>query len=91
MRSASASSWPWPRSYSWRRTGVGGTCGASTVDALACGAPQVTLLALGAPMILLPADLRAFVRTYQVWREVAVVAVAGGGLVPDVATLLMPR
>lgn len=46
-----------------------GTCGASTYDALACGAPQLTLLALGAPLILLAGGLRAFVRTYHVWRD----------------------
>ena len=46
-----------------------GTCGGSTFDAVACGAPQRTLLALGAPLILLAGGLRAFVRTYQVWRQ----------------------
>ncbi len=46
-----------------------GTCGASTYDALACGAPQLTLLTVGAPLILLAGGLRAFVRTYQVWRD----------------------
>ncbi len=46
-----------------------GTCGGSTFDTVACGAPQRTLLALGAPLILLAGGLRAFVRTYQVWRQ----------------------
>ena len=46
-----------------------GTCGASTYDALACGAPQLTLLTLGAPLILLAGGLRAFLRSYQVWRD----------------------
>lgn len=46
-----------------------GTCAGSTFDALACGAPQTTLLALGGPLILLAGGLRAFHRTYQVWRN----------------------
>ncbi len=45
------------------------TCGGSTADTVACGTPQRTLLALGAPIILLLGGLRAFVRTYQVWRQ----------------------
>ena len=45
------------------------TCGGSTFDTAACGAPQRTLLALGAPLILLAGGLRAFVRTYQLWRQ----------------------
>lgn len=46
-----------------------GTCAGSTFDALACGAPQTTFLALGGPLILLAGGLRAFHRTYQVWRN----------------------
>lgn len=46
-----------------------GTCGGSTFDSVACGAPQRTLLALGAPLILFAGGLRAFVRTYRVWRQ----------------------
>ena len=45
------------------------TCGGATADTAACGTPQRILLALGAPIILLLGGLRAFVRTYQVWRE----------------------
>jgi len=33
------------------------------------GVPQRTLLAVGAPIILLVGGLRAFVRTYQTWRN----------------------
>ncbi len=45
------------------------TCSGATADTVACGTPQRTLLALGAPVILLLGGLRAFVRTYQVWRQ----------------------
>jgi hypothetical protein len=45
------------------------TCGGATFDTAACGAPQRTLLALGAPLILLYGAVRAFVRTYQIWRQ----------------------
>jgi hypothetical protein len=45
------------------------TCDGSTADTAACGTPQRTLLALGAPAILLFGGLRAFVRTYQAWRQ----------------------
>ncbi len=45
------------------------TCDGSTFDTVACGAPQLTLLAHGAPLILLAGGVRAFVRTYQVWRQ----------------------
>jgi hypothetical protein len=45
------------------------TCSGATADTVACGAPQRTLLALGAPVILLIGGLRAFVRTYQTWRN----------------------
>lgn len=45
------------------------TCAGATFDTAACGAPQRTLLALGAPLILLAGGVRAFVRTYQVWRD----------------------
>ncbi|OBB01778.1 hypothetical protein A5662_12890 [Mycobacteriaceae bacterium 1482268.1] len=46
-----------------------GTCGGATFDVVACGAPQRTLLALGAPLIFFLGGLRAFVRTYQIWRQ----------------------
>jgi hypothetical protein len=46
-----------------------GTCGGSTFDTVACGAPRLTLLALGAPLILLAGGLRAFLKTYQIWRQ----------------------
>lgn len=45
------------------------TCGGAGVDTAACGPPQRTLLALGGPLILFAAGLRAFVRTYLVWRD----------------------
>lgn len=46
------------------------TCnGATAIDTAACGLPQRTLLAFGAPVILLAGGLRAFVKTYRVWRE----------------------
>ena len=45
------------------------TCDGATADTVACGAPQRTLLALGAPVILMIGGLRAFWRTYQVWRR----------------------
>jgi hypothetical protein len=45
------------------------TCGGATADSAACGTPQRTLLALGAPIILLLGGLRAFVRTYRLWRQ----------------------
>jgi hypothetical protein len=45
------------------------TCGGSTFDTAACGAPQRTLLALGAPLILVAGGVRAFLRTYQLWRQ----------------------
>jgi len=45
------------------------TCSGATADTAACGAPQRTLLAIGAPVILLIGGLRAFVRTYQTWRD----------------------
>ena len=45
------------------------TCDGATVDTVACGGPQRTLLALGAPLILMIGGLRAFVRTYQTWRN----------------------
>src|SRR5690625_1921743 len=45
------------------------TCGAAeAVDTVACGRPQRMILALGAPVILFLAGLRAFARTYRVWR-----------------------
>ena len=45
------------------------TCNGATADTAACGVPQRTLLAIGAPVILLIGGLRAFVRTYQTWRD----------------------
>jgi hypothetical protein len=45
------------------------TCGGDTADTAACGTPQRTLLAIGAPIILLLGGIRAFVRTYQAWRQ----------------------
>lgn len=35
---------------------------------VACGRPYRTVLSLGAPVILTAGGLRAFVRTYRVWR-----------------------
>ena len=45
------------------------TCDGATADTAACGVPQRTLLAFGAPVILLVGGLRAFIRTYQTWRD----------------------
>ncbi len=45
------------------------TCNGATADTAACGVPQRTMLAIGAPVILLIGGLRAFVRTYQTWRD----------------------
>jgi hypothetical protein len=45
------------------------TCDGATADTVACGAPQRAVLSLGAPLILLIGGLRAFVRTYQTWRN----------------------
>ncbi|HKP41678.1 MAG TPA: hypothetical protein VJV41_11880 [Mycobacterium sp.] len=45
------------------------TCDGATADTVACGTPQRALLSLGAPLILLIGGLRAFVRTYQTWRN----------------------
>jgi hypothetical protein len=46
------------------------TCkGATAIDTAACGAPQLTILAFGAPFILFVAGCRAFLRTYQIWRD----------------------
>lgn len=45
------------------------TCSGATADTAACGTPHRTLLAIAAPIILLLGGLRAFVRTYQVWRQ----------------------
>jgi len=45
------------------------TCPGVSVDTVACGAPQRTMLAFGGPLILLAAGLRAFLRTYRVWRH----------------------
>jgi hypothetical protein len=45
------------------------TCSGATADTVACGTLQRTVLALGSPVILMLGGLRAFVRTYQVWRR----------------------
>jgi hypothetical protein len=45
------------------------TCDGATADTAACGVPQRAILAVGAPAILLLGGLRAFVRTYQTWRN----------------------
>jgi hypothetical protein len=46
------------------------TCPVGTgVDTVACGAPSRTILAFAAPVILLASGIRAFVRTYRVWRD----------------------
>jgi hypothetical protein len=46
------------------------TCdGATAADTVACGMPERTMLALGGPIILAVGGIRAFVRTYQVWRQ----------------------
>jgi hypothetical protein len=45
------------------------TCQPLTVDTAACGPPVRTAFALGGPLILMVGGLRAFLRTYQVWRE----------------------
>lgn len=42
---------------------------AADIDTVACGAPQRTVLGLGAPVILMGSAIRAFVRTYRVWRQ----------------------
>ncbi|WP_024441548.1 hypothetical protein [Mycobacterium sp. UM_WGJ] len=44
-----------------------GTCEPHSVTA-GCGRPYRTVLAVGAPVILAAGGLRAFVRTYRVWR-----------------------
>jgi hypothetical protein len=45
------------------------TCDGATADTAACGTPQRTFLAVAAPIILLLGGIRAFVRTYQLWRR----------------------
>jgi hypothetical protein len=45
------------------------TCDGATADTAACGVPQRALLSVGAPVILLIGGLRAFVRTFQTWRN----------------------
>lgn len=44
-----------------------GTCDPRAATA-GCGRPYRTVLAVGAPVILVSGGLRAFARTYQVWR-----------------------
>lgn len=43
-------------------------CDGETTATAACGGPQRIMLSLGAPVILFLGGLRAFQRTYQVWR-----------------------
>lgn len=44
-----------------------GSCDPQSATA-GCGRPYRTVLAVGAPLILAAGGLRAFVRTYRVWR-----------------------
>lgn len=44
------------------------TCGVDTVETAACGAPYRKVLAVGTPLIFTIGGLRAFWRTYLVWR-----------------------
>jgi hypothetical protein len=46
-----------------------GSCHGAIADSAACGPPQRLALGLGAPVILLIGGLRAFVRTYQTWKQ----------------------
>lgn len=46
-----------------------GACHGATADSAACGPPQRLALALGAPVILMVGGLRAFLRTYQTWKQ----------------------
>lgn len=43
--------------------------GTRALDTVTCGRPERTLLGFGAPLILLAGGLRAFLRTYRVWRR----------------------
>lgn len=46
------------------------TCGdPSALDTVGCGLPERTLLSAAAPIVLLAGGLRAFLRTYRVWRD----------------------
>lgn len=45
------------------------SCDGVIVDSAACGRPERLVLALGAPVILFGGGLRAFVRTYQLWKN----------------------
>ncbi|ANE81816.1 hypothetical protein A7U43_23325 [Mycobacterium adipatum] len=45
------------------------SCAGALVDSVSCGSPQRLVLALGAPVILFGGGVRAFVRTYQTWRN----------------------
>jgi uncharacterized membrane protein len=45
------------------------SCDGAVVDSVACGRPHRVVLALGAPAILFGGGLRAFVRTYRLWRN----------------------
>ncbi|MGN7779671.1 hypothetical protein ACTJJE_09155 [Mycolicibacterium sp. 22603] len=44
-------------------------CQGLVTDSAACGRPQRLALALGAPVILFAAGVRAFVRTYRIWKS----------------------
>lgn len=43
-------------------------CDGAVTDSAACGRPQRLVLALGAPVLLFAAGLRAFLRTYRLWK-----------------------
>lgn len=45
------------------------TCDGAVADSAACGRPERLVLAIGAPVILFGGGLRAFVRTYQTWKN----------------------
>ncbi|MGW0161716.1 hypothetical protein ACWDUN_20645 [Mycobacterium sp. NPDC003323] len=47
---------------------VAGGCDGAVTDSAACGRPQRIVLGLGAPVILFGAGVRAFLRTYRLWR-----------------------
>lgn len=45
------------------------SCDGAVVDSVTCGRPHRVVLALGAPVILFGGGLRAFLRTYQTWKN----------------------
>lgn len=49
--------------------GLTRSCDGAVVDSATCGRPQRLVLALGAPVILFGGGVRAFVRTYQTWKD----------------------